>query len=655
VRVKWLLTEALRALDSMAVSVETRRVWPSEPNLLTYTVSPSPDDAELVSGHDTGVAFWDASTGALRRRMAMRCCSAIVRYDHSGDRLLTFGSGGGDAPTRIIEIGTGRELASVPVGADVDYAVWSSDGSTLATVNHDGRVDVWKAGLSATRVLSISGVPTPVFGSLALSRDGSLLAARGKSEIILASPATGRVRRLPVPGDDVQQLSLSFDGRSLLTTMADRSIRIWDVATGLQRDKLPAHSGPPTVALFSPDGSMIASGGATSLNIWDASSTVSLARFDVELMSGAFAHHRSRLVTSSLDGQIRVWDLSRERWARPLPGHRGGVRALYLAGGERILTADVGEDGRGRVRTWNAASGLLETSIALDLDLECDLAVAADGNRVALHGRDRRIRILDTSSAKVQNVQLVIEAGEPVRDLGFSPDGQVLAGISQKGVVKLWSTVDGAVVRDIPMDNQTTEAIRSAAVEFSPDGRHLLTAGDDVPARVWDTSSWKLLRELPQSRSADACYSADGRRIITGGMREDEVPRVWDAATGATVAELGVHGHVVQSVALSHDGALASTLDGDGTTRIWDATTGAELRTIDGPTDATLPTYDTGWSRTIRFSPDKKHLLAASTSYALIWNIELDTRPPSAVDQLVAAKSPWRLIDGRLTQRPREP
>jgi WD40 repeat protein len=106
---------------------------------------------------------------------------------------------------------------------------------------------------------------------------------------------------------------------------------------------------------------------------------------------------------------------------------------------------------------------------------------------------------------------------------------------------------------------------------------------------------------------------------------------------------------VAMAVALSPDGRLAASVDVYGVVRISDASTGMLLRQLAGPTQvATAGGYAT--PHTLAFSPDGDHLLATSRGYALIWNLELDRRSPEEVARVVAAKSPWRLVDGRLVR-----
>ena len=78
----------------------------------------------------------------------------------------------------------------------------------------------------------------------------------------------------------------------------------------------------------------------------------------------------------------------------------------------------------------------------------------------------------------------------------------------------------------------------------------------------------------------------DGARIVTGSA--DRTARVWDAKTGAELAQLKGHTNGVDSVAVTPDGARIVTGSGDSTARVWDAKTGAELAQLKGHTGRSM-------------------------------------------------------------------
>src|SRR5262249_41215117 len=105
-------------------------------------------------------------------------------------------------------------------------------------------------------------------------------------------------RTLTSQTDLVRAVAVAPDGR-WLAVGDDRTVRIWDVATGRQRGQLTGHAGCVNGVAVAPDGS------------W--------------------------LVTVSDDRTVRIWDAATGRQRRELTGHTGCVNAVAVAPNGRWL------------------------------------------------------------------------------------------------------------------------------------------------------------------------------------------------------------------------------------------------------------------------------------------------------------------------------
>jgi WD40 repeat protein len=75
--------------------------------------------------------------------------------------------------------------------------------------------------------------------------------------------------------DWVNSVAFSPDGRLLASGSADRTIKLWDVASGSLVRTLSGHTDWVTSVAFSPDGRLLASGSADkTIKLWDISDLV---------------------------------------------------------------------------------------------------------------------------------------------------------------------------------------------------------------------------------------------------------------------------------------------------------------------------------------------------------------------------------------------
>lgn len=132
-----------------------------------------------------------------------------------------------------------------------------------------------------------------------------------------------------------------------------------------------------------------------------------------------------------------------------------------------------------------------------------------------------------------------------------------------------WHWLNASADTSLAILTGHTREVYSAA--FSPDGTLIVTASQDRTARVWDAATGASLAELKDLMDLvnSAAFSPDGTRIVTASA--DGTARVWDAATGASLAELKGHTESVPSAAFSPDGTSIVTASWDNTARVWDS------------------------------------------------------------------------------------
>ena len=111
---------------------------------------------------------------------------------------------------------------------------------------------------------------------------------------------------------NVVSVSFSPDGSRIVSASWDKTIRIWDAASGVELQILEGHTDWVNSVSFSPDGSRIVSASSDkTIRIWDAATGALLRILEGHtnwVYSASFSPDGSRIASASWDKTIRIWE-----------------------------------------------------------------------------------------------------------------------------------------------------------------------------------------------------------------------------------------------------------------------------------------------------------------------------------------------------------
>jgi WD40 repeat protein len=309
-------------------------------------------------------------------------------------------------------------------------------------------------------------------------------------------------------------LACSADGKLVASVDADRTLILWDVATGEILHTLQAPSARRRDLLaFSQDGKTLASADPKGGKVvcWDTADGKEIRTIQAEtkqlyLVSLALSPDGSLLATGTLSNIPKLWQVKTgvEEKAVRLGGDGGELVTQLAFSPDGKTLAVVGYTVKGlsrpyyvcRVVLWDVREKTVRGEVEGGSGKASGVAFSPDGKTLAVSGDRVRegkqdVLIVDVTSGKKKEViRVVVETNpkeeEDDRDwqtpLSFVPGGLLLASTRGYGhVVTVRECRTGRLVGERPVDPDGLPS----SMAFSPDGRTLVTASGKV-IRLWD-------------------------------------------------------------------------------------------------------------------------------------------------------------------------
>ena len=276
----------------------------------------------------------------------------------------------------------------------------------------------------------------------------------------------------------VWSVCVSADGKRVLTSGADKTLRLWDGHTGKELRVFEGHTDQIYSAALSPDG--------------------------------------KRVLSGSVDNTVRLWDATTGKELQKMTGHAGEIQNVAFATKSKTLSVgyekylwdlDTGEWGKVRVLIGHAVTGYC-------------IAYSDQAKLVATTGPDLSIRLWDLETGN--ELRKLTGHTQGIPSVRFSPDGKRLVSASYDSTLRIWDVESGKELKQIQAHKP--HARRAA---FSPDGKRIVSGGDDDAVRLWDAESGKELRNYPGhgTQVMSVAFFPDGRRIAATSW--DGAARIW--------------------------------------------------------------------------------------------------------------------------------
>ena len=252
---------------SLKTNQVTRQFRAHNAGIAQLVVAPE-DGFIATAGEDRVATVWSVILRTQSTRAMLTGHSGQIWFTALSNDGQYMATGGTDKRILLRDNFSGTQ----PFAFDGNYrAIYnvavSPNGKMIASGHEDGKIELWDAN-SGKRLKTLTGHSMRVW-SLAFTADNKQLYSSGgdwenkdkPGEVKHWNLDDGKVvREFSGHKGLVYNLALSRDGKTLVTASHDKTIRIWDLATGKEKKSLNA--GHAVRALeFSPDGKILASCG----------------------------------------------------------------------------------------------------------------------------------------------------------------------------------------------------------------------------------------------------------------------------------------------------------------------------------------------------------------------------------------------------------
>jgi WD40 repeat protein len=426
------------------------------------------------------------------------------------------------SPTRISVSADGKRVAIGTSEGILAVALQSKEGwSTKVRVIH---------AQDATEMNAIHG--------LALSRDGSRIAAADRSGQILVYPVEDLEKARPIvcPGhaNDTYAMRFAHGDQRLVSGGNDGAINISSLATGCSLERRLQANGRSIQAVALDDRSEL-----------------------------------SWLVSGSGDRSVVVWKLppkgtvglqSSERLKIPLH--------IEFVGADHLILAGEGLNQSGYLRIFDASNLQPLGPPVPDLGKVVGGSIVRPGGNQAFVFSPVGISVLNLRDTQGPKATLLKQEDD---DVAFyrpatTPDVSLIATLDTERRVGVYATAKGSFLWRKPLK----DGIARGAVDIDPHGELVAVPDEDYAVRLLSARDGRTVGEPLRAHRLDVTsvrFSADARILYTGGL--DGRLIAWDVVSGSQLSALPGRIGSVQTIAASRDGVWLAAGNHDGRILLW--------------------------------------------------------------------------------------
>ncbi|MCT7975118.1 WD40 repeat domain-containing protein [Laspinema olomoucense] len=284
------------------------------------------------------------------------------------------------------------------------------------------------------------------------------------------TPAGGLLLRTPTGhSNSVNAVAITPDGKRAVSASLDKTLKLWDLATGEELATFSGHSNWVEAVTITPDG--------------------------------------KQAVSASRDNTLKLWNLPRGEEVATLTGHGNSVNAVAITpDGKQAVSAS----GDNTLKLWDLTTGEKVATLTGHSNWVNAVAITPDGKQAVSASRDNTLKLWDLVTG--EEVATLTGHSNWVTAVVITPEGKQVVSASKDGTVKLWDLDTGSSVVTL-----TGHGSGVTAVAITPDGQQVVSASWDRTLKLWDLATGEVVASFSGVSKFRSCAVApDGVTVVAG-------------------------------------------------------------------------------------------------------------------------------------------
>ncbi|KAI8084760.1 WD40-repeat-containing domain protein [Halteromyces radiatus] len=288
---------------------------------------------------------------------------------------------------------------------------------------------------------------------------------------------------------------------------------------------------------------------------------------DGEIWCVDWSRNTNLVASGSCDNNVKIWDGTSGELLWTLEGHTLGVISVHFStDGTRLVSSSIDST----LCIWDMTQEGKCIKVITATPVEAWTArFHPDGTRIATGSHDGNINIYNIESGEKE--ESLATKNNFIMCTVFSNDGKYLAGGSQDGSIYVFNMESDQLAHTL-----STHALAVRTLSFAPDNKTLISGNDDKCIYVYDVEHGQLASVLTGHSGWILSVATNpdmGKQQVCSGSADNKI-KVWDLTTRSVLETQETQVDQIWGVAWNQEGNKFISVSDDGSLQ-WFASSGS--------------------------------------------------------------------------------